>query len=475
MAKDQFGPLPPGGHYTQPYSNGRLLAAIMAYHLTTRDDLWLEAGRKIVDGLWGLAIDRGEYAYFGTGQYGPGEVSDPNAPIPHPWMTMPFGWTLMGLAQFARLTGYEPAGELAAKLSRYFRDHAGFFGTDGEFLPEEPKSATDPQRAHLHGHAYPLLGIMEYGLASGDEDTVEFVRKGYEYAKQYCDTLIGYVPEFIDPRTRRGSELCGVADMIALGLKLIDAGAGDYWDEVDRWTRNMFAEGQLTRSDWMYRVGAGQPHAPIDETYQTDELVGERNIGGFAGWPSANDFFGSRYSLGHNNIFMHCCTGNATRAIYYIWEHILHHEDGNLRVNLLLNRGSPWADVDSYIPYEGQVDVRIKQACNLSVRIPEWVKPDDVRGQVNDEDRRVGWDGRYAVVGALKPGDVATLSFPIFERKDTVWIEKEKYTLVRKGNEVVAIDPPGRYAPLFQRDHYRENQVRWHKVSRFVADDLVDW
>ena len=58
---------------------------------------------------------------------------------------------------------------------------------------------------------------------------------------------------------------------------------------------------------------------------------------------------------------------------------------------------------------------------------------------------------------------------------DTVWIEKEKSALVRKGNDVVAIDPPGRVCPLYQRAHYRENEPRWRKLQRFVTDERVYW
>lgn len=64
------------------------------------------------------------------------------------------------------------------------------------------------------------------------------------------------------------------------------------------------------------------------------------------------------------------------------------------------------------------------------------------------------------MAGPVKPGDVATLTFPIEERTNVIYIEKQKYTIVRKGNDVVSIDPPGRYCPLYQRDHYRENATR---------------
>jgi DUF1680 family protein len=188
------------------------------------------------------------------------------------------------------------------------------------------------------------------------------------------------------------------------------------------------------------------------------------------GAASANDLFvGNSWGIGH------CCTANGSRALYYVWDRILRYEGGKLRVNLLLNRASRWADVDSYIPYQGRVDVKVKQPVDLSIRIPEWVTPGETRCQVSGDERELEWDERYAQVGALKPGDVATLSFPIFERTDVVHIEKERFTLVRKGNEVVSIEPSGRYYPLYQRQHYREDTPRWRKVSRFISDEGVKW
>jgi hypothetical protein len=257
--------------------------------------------------------------------------------------------------------------------------------------------------------------------------------------------------------------------MIALALKLTQAGVGDYWDDADRWTRNMFAEGQLTSPDWVYRMASRLPPSVIKE-YQTTERVPERNLGAFAGWPAPNDWY-----WGHGHGIMHCCTGNGTRAIYYIWERALTYDDGKLRVNLLLNRASPWADVDSHIPYVGQVDVKVKQPAQLSIRLPEWVKPDDARVRVDGSERRADWDGRYAVIGDVVPGDSVTMTFPISESTEGHWIEKRHYTVVRKGNEVVSIDPPGTYGPLYQRAHYRQNATRWRKAERFVSEENLYW
>ena len=129
--------------------------------------------------------------------------------------------------------------------------------------------------------------------------------------------------EVINPETYNTSEMCGVADMIAMGLKLIEAGAGDYWDDVDRWTRNHFAEGQLARSDWVEEMIKDKPvKTPLKTEYfphffepgdYTTENVGERSVGGFAGWPSVNDWQGHE-----TRSIAACCTGNGTRAIYYV-------------------------------------------------------------------------------------------------------------------------------------------------------------
>ena len=170
-----------------------------------------------------------------------------------------------------------------------------------------------------------------------------------------------------------------------------------------------------------------------------------------------------------------CCTGNSARAVYYVWQNILTYADGRLRVNLLLNRASPWADVNSYIPYQGQVDVKIKVPCDLSVRLPDWVSPKEMRCRVADTDRSLSFDGRYAKTGQTKPGDTVRLTFPIKERDDVLWVEKRRYQILRKGNDVVSIDPPGVHGPLYQRAHYRQPKVHWRKVKRFIADQTLHW
>ena len=475
-----------GDQQISAFGNGRMLSAMTLFARRDGGPLWRDATRRLVDGLTELAVDAGDFAYFWPTVLLTKRGSPPDGKVPTPWMGSESSRVPHGLVHAYRLLGYEPALTLALKVINYMRRN--YYGPDGTFY----STPGNPHMAHFHAHSNGLLAMQEYAQTAGDEELMEFVVRSFEWArdsganleqrgwdewvKKPGGSLIGYFPEHLGSHRTHGSEICEVSDMVALALKLSEAGIGDYWDDADRWIRNMLVEGQLTSIDWVHDLPRDELIKPNSSSpllinpYTNTDRVAERSLGAFAGWPSANQW-------GINDAFstMQCCTVNGGRALYWIWERVLRHQDGKLRVNLLLNRASPWADVDSYVPYLGRVDVRAKQAVDLEIRIPEWVSPGEARCEVNGEERRLGWDGRYAQVGPVKPSDVATLTFPIGERTDVVHIEKQPYTLLRKGNEVVSIDPPGRHYPLFDRGHYRDNSPRWRKIERFIPEEPVDW
>ena len=116
--------------------------------------------------------------------------------------------------------------------------------------------------------------------------------------------------------------------------------------------------------------------------------------------------------------FEACCTGNCERALYYAWESILNYEKsrGELKVNLMLNRTAPWADVDSYLPYSGRVEIKAKQPLtSVKVRAATWVDKQQVGCRVGGETRRISWNGSYLDAGSVNPGQTVTLEFPSAE------------------------------------------------------------
>jgi hypothetical protein len=478
---------------TSPTVWPRAMAAMTIYYLRDKNPMWQQTIERMIERMLKLATDEGEYAFFPVGGYEPearfgGNAGEQEMPTGVLAVEGGNGRLIQGLAQYYRVTGYEPAGKLAGKLVEFLRHRAHYYDDEGRFLfcrwekniarivfkPAYPQlniEGVDGQLlgGHFHAHSLGLLSMLEYAAAVRDRELLSWCKSSFEWAKTQGSSLVGFFPEMIIPGYP-SCESCEVADMIGLAAKLTTAGVGDYWDDIDRWTRNQFAENQLTEGEWIYRMAESQPKQPVAFN-ETADRVAERNLGGFAGWASGNEW-------APINGIMHCCTGNSVRALYYIWEHILQQENGQLRVNLLLNRASKWADVNSYIPYEGRVDLRIKQPCSrLLVRVPEWVESHSpqVVCKVSGVSREFNWDGRYINVGAGRPGDTIVVTFPIGERTVREKLGNVHYTLVIKGNTVVSIDPPGKIGPLYARASYRENQVRWRKARRFVPEEDILW
>lgn len=478
-----------GQFILQPFGMGRMLRAMSLFAVRDDNSLWKDAVRRLVDGLIGLAVDKGDIAYFWPNCFIAVKNPPTGGEVPTPGANGEGSRIPMGLVHAYRLLGYEPALTLAKKSIDYLRRY--FYTKEGEFLSTPGNSMW----AHFHEHAHGLLAMAEYAKTADDEELMEFVVRSFQYAKSLgwnievkaskqcvrapgADHLMGYFLEMVNSPEWEGCEICGVSDMIALALLLSEQGIGDYWDDADRWIRNMMAEGQLLSTDWIYRIPEiGLTNADAESLppsvvgpYNTSEKVPERSLGAFTGWAAPNDWY-----VGNGCGIMQCCTVNGAIGLYWIWERILRYEEGKLKVNLLLNRASPWADVENYIPYQGKVVVKVKTSCELSVRVPEWVRPNEVRCQVQGKERSLSFEGRYAQVGEVKPQNTVTLTFPIEERTCVVHIEKQRFALVRKGNEVVSIDPPGRLHPLYQREHYRDSTPRWRKITRFVSDEEIHW
>jgi hypothetical protein len=485
---------------------GRGIATMTVYYLRDKNPMWKATIEKMIQRFSELAVDRGDYCYLPGGSFEPNATIDPRVemPVGSLWGTTWNARLIQSLGQYYRVTGYEPARQLAAKLANYTRYHGQIFDSRGPWLLdpeikgqklwEEMKSGYAAQGAlataiaawppyvegltlggHGHGHGIALLSLLEYASAVGDQELLQFCKASYEWLKNPgpsygVSTLVGWFPEWYVPG-HPACESCALGDNLGLAVKLTEASVGDYWDDVDRWVRNHFAEAQLTSSDWVYQMAEHQPRKPVAWN-ETAEHVPERNVGAWSGWTGANEW---TTWIG----IQHCCTGNAPRGLFYVWEHLVDYRNGELNVNLLLNRASQWADVHSYVPYQGRVDLRMKEACEkVRVRAPEWIETASPRisCELNGASRPFHWEGRYLNVGAARPGTVISVTFPIQERIVREKIGPETYTLVIKGNTVVSIDPGGKNGPLYQgRGKYRKSEVAWRQVKRFVPDETIQW
>ena len=431
---------------------GRQLAWLAIQYQQTQDAMWKELGESVIQRALKTTVHQDGFCYFPT---------DAEGAMPTAWEATYQGWTLQGVTQFYMATGSEAALELAGKLARYLKDHSGMFDADGRFLarhdvdvPLNPPATLGPA-LHFHHNGNTMEALSEYAWASREAEFGEFAKKCYEYARSLPDSspLIGFFQEYIDDwPDNRGvidCETCCVVDMLLTALWMTKTGVGDYWDDIDRYLRNQFAEMQMTSGDWITRMTADLPYRPPDEG---EIAMGspQRWVGTFAGWATANDFF----AIGAGPGIMHCCTGNGSRALYYLWENMLEFNNGELQLHLLLNRKSPWIDVSSRIPYEGKVELKVKAACdNIAVRAPEWVESSSraLSCRVNGAPRKLSWKGRYVHIGIAAPGDAVEISFPISNRTVEETVGGVDYTLVIRGNNVISISPPGKNYPFYNR------------------------
>jgi len=420
----------------------RALPTLAVYYLRDKNPMWTQAGNRMVDRLSEIAVKKDDYAFL-SGAWEPNAKVGRDAAMPLAFIAEEWdGRLIQGLSQYCKVTGYERALELAGKVTKFYRFHSQYYDSEGRVLFDErmkkmfKELATAPVPTvggHGHAHNIGLLAMLEYATAAGDRETMEYVRNSYEWIKKQnstfgVSTLVGWFPEWYAPHFE-DCENCPLADMLGLAANLSIAGMGDYWDDLDRFVRNQFTAQQLTPDlvDPIYKFSETRPRQPVG-LYEIGNRVIERNVGAWSGWAGPTDW---AIKLG----IQHCCTGSSSRSLYYVWEHILEHKGDELRVNLLLNRASSWADIYSYIPYQGRVDVKMKQPCGkLVLRSPEWVvsQSPEIKCEVHGASRPLHWEGRYVNAGAVKAGDKVTLKFPIAERTVKEWIGPGNYIVVHE-------------------------------------------
>ncbi len=259
-----------------------------------------------------------------------------------------------------------------------------------------------------------MNSMLSYALIAGDEDIAQWVKNGADqFFADHDSEQVGLANHL---------HLCDFGDMMQVACMLSRTGHGDYWETIDRWVRNGLTRRQLTRED-VDRMNArpltraGDPNNTGSIRSLSYHIKGEIPMNkplppNLHQPDDANER--CRGWLGGAG----CCQGNGTRGIYFAWDSIMEVQDNRLKVNLLLNRTSPWADLDSYLPYEGKAVLKMKREREeVSVRAPTWVDREQVAVNVNGKAKDIAWgDGGYLKLGRMSAGDTITLEFTMKER-----------------------------------------------------------
>ena len=462
-----------------PAYSGRFLSAMTIYYKRSGDEVWKNAALRLVDALSDCAIHKDHYAYFSPSPYIAKKDSVEDYGRQEPLVGSEVRHPLLGCLHVYREFAYEPARKLAEKLLAYLLLELHAIGDDGEFLchanfvKESRCFEFMGTEAHFHAHTSILHYTLEYALITGDHGNIEKILRGYDYAKTHGQAQLGFFGEYVKSVEYEQHETCELADMVAIAVKLSEAGIRDCYDDIDLWLRNMGAESQLTpdKAVALLKYAQTMPYdSPKSDNYGYDDAIG-RNVGGFAGWAKPNNFFDPI----EKHVIMHCCTGNMTRAIYYAWKSAVRVTGERVEINLLMNLETPAASVVSYIPYSGKADITLHKDCTLRIRVPGWGAAECGTITINGVVSEVLLDGKYYFLSERKAGDVIIVDLPIVETSKYIWVEKERYYITMRGHDVVDILPKGNSCPLFNRGRYSSGEISYRKVTRFITSEDIDW
>ena len=480
--------------YLAPHGAARMMRAMIAWYQYTGDARWKEQIDRMVEAFDRiLLVHKGDYAYIPVpdGRTASAEIPDylrPSYIRDRGWkgFVEPIGEKATPgtegsvlchtgnypgvLANWYLISGNEQALRLSGETARFYTQPRFWADWEGGEYPGVVGAEHAHWHGHVHGYINTLRAVLEYAIAANDPQLKAFVRDGYEWTRQPTLARFGFLGD---------CQGCGCGRLIGLAVKLSYTGVGDYWEDVDTYVRNIHAEMQFTpedfpdlAKDWEVKAGSGK--------------VGPREamIGGFGG-------------TAHKGWWALCCSPHGNMGLFYAWDGILRYSDGVAQVNLLLNRASPWMDIDSYLPYEGKVVLKNKVCREAFVRIPLWVEKDAVVCRIGERAAQPAWFGRYMRFEHLKQGDVMTIEFPILKRTEQ-WTgpssegwdwpkswsfsarptAKAATTFTLKGNTIVDISQPIiPDSPLFlsRAEKYRSDKAAMIKVKRFVTPMVLKW
>lgn len=477
----------------------QMLRALMAWREVAGRSDWDDVIHSIVRGLDRIAVRRDDYSYFPYGAcepFGYPRCGWPNTDEPTSETEGGEGAVacyqaiaLNGLMRWYTADGDPLALELAGRLARFAmmpKFWGGVPDPNGDrrgLQPNVPARGPDPVciagaeqghwYSHHHARCQTLRGLLDYATVTGESRVLEFVRRAYEYTLSLSIPRIGWVNT--RPAVTNLCEGCSLGDMAALGIRLTDAGAGDYWDDVDALVRNHLVEQQLLRADLLERIAQASPPRPAPERppapqEESTEDVIARTIGLFAA-------FSSPVSV-PNPWVMQCCTSNCSRGLYYAWEGAVR-EDGSgvTQVNLLLNRAATTLDVESHLPHEGKVTVRNKSTRRIVVRIPSWVSRSRLQANRSGKPSSLVWMGNRLLFDDVEPGDRIDLEFPVAESTAHYTVAsgmpaaETTYRCTFRASTLIDIGPRDSRItsyPLYLREHLRRERAPMKSVERFV-------
>lgn len=313
---------------------------------------------------------------------------------------------------------------------------------------------------HVHSHLYAAAGLVEVGKITNDQNLVAQMERVFQWIRERS-TRFGFVPEVAERQDDViGCETCCLMDYIHLALALARAGYTDHYDDVELAVRNHLIESRVKDGEWL---PAG-PETSDDELIRRNDLRSAA-VGAYAGWSSPNHILAYDEWLSPHWIktadlapiylkkvraLQNCCGPSGPKAIYLAWQHsaqILNDGAGKtLRINLLLDRSLQEAEVRSFEPFEGRVEVLPAESIRVALRCPSWLSGHEITAKINGRPAPLSRSNGYVGTDAAQRGNRVEFLYPIEEKTEDIAIGNEgrqsyRYRVHWRGSTVTQLEP----------------------------------
>ncbi len=331
---------------------------------------------------------------------------------------------------------------------------------DQRELRVDPRTGAFLGHTHIHTHA--AWGVAHLGAILKEPRYLDWARKVYDFVLSQ-GTDYGWYPESMPSSGR--AEVCAVGDMVSLGSWLARGGRPHYWDHVERTVRNELRRAQFSLTPAFLRlfreIHREKPKEVVDGAIA--EL--RRLEGGFVAQPTYNDWVGypnnpklGTPGMNNNGVqMMGCCPPEGMRGLWEAWSGAVIERPEGVLVNMTINRDHPAAKVETYAAESGGLRVIVRKPGKFLLRPPAWAARDGVRLTRNGGGVPVSWAGpagAYVLCDNAAAGEQLGLRWPVPVFQQTFAPQgaagqNRPLVVGWTGNRVDAIEPRGKYLPMF--------------------------
>jgi hypothetical protein len=471
----------------------------------TGQEKYREWARRAIETLRRYAVvsERpgvGKVATYCQGMFAPGSppVTETKDPTMGGWLHLAVGWNLWAFSEWYELTGDANSLDFAVALANRLCNGEDPKGNDGSFRPDGSFGGKDQASCaswHMHGHTHGLPGLTHLGgqlVKAGRREAglrmINQVSRTFDWLydparNPDAGSLTGWLGEWLMVATgwprKADCEGCTMGDIVQAACMLGAAsrsdpslaGLVDYYDRAEQIFTSQLVEqvfritprylavvkeciGKRVAKD-MAKASPAARAEEVERRYTEALATAERMVGqqmGTCGFPDWVNHQPSDLDPELPGIHMQGCCADATiRAAHAVWSETVTGDSNEARVNLAVNRSSPLVDVVSCLPHRGEVDIVVKAARRVLVRVPAWAPRGEVKAFVDAAPVAVSWCGSYVGFDRTAEGQRLTVTYPLRIAQVRERINGAEYTERWRGNTIVDIAPPGKWIPMFQR------------------------